>query len=238
MSDEAEKRRLLRERRAAKVRAGAKSRLERITGEKVEEPKEAKAASSKRISQTFDTPSVASGAEDPEIHDISQFEPVPDTSSTTESEEFSKMMEKLLSQQQDFHPDDFQMPFPPMNVASGNQTGGSRAGHAEPEAKPAEFDKKLNAQVILCRIIIFLITTVYYTFSTPKLNFFTTFTSLELIFLSIQLRLNLINSDNKIMSLLQFVPPSLLPVSVRTHLQTAFRLYKVFECVEIGRAHV
>ncbi|ODQ59271.1 hypothetical protein WICANDRAFT_79792 [Wickerhamomyces anomalus NRRL Y-366-8] len=101
---EAEKRQRLRERRAAKIKNGA-SRLGKITGDYSEVPKQTPApqappaatttssSSSNRISQSFDD-------KDPEIEDISKFEPideVKDLDPSSDAKQFEQMLEKMLS---------------------------------------------------------------------------------------------------------------------------------------------
>ncbi|CCH43355.1 putative membrane protein [Wickerhamomyces ciferrii] len=129
MSSEAEKRQKLRERRAAKIKNGA-SRLGKITGDYSEAQKDAEtirtnplsspetksptpepsigketpisksSGASKRISQSFDH-------EDPEVEDISNFEPIKESSKESsranqpsdqldEAQQFEQMLQQML----------------------------------------------------------------------------------------------------------------------------------------------
>lgn len=108
---EAEKRKILRERRLNKIKKSGEERLNKITGgnhtklkgESVETPVESVSTAtqsnkSKRISQNFDE--TVDDTQDPEIEDIANHEPVIDES---EAQEFERALQQLLRSEQHQH---------------------------------------------------------------------------------------------------------------------------------------
>lgn len=173
---EAEKRQKLRERRAAKIKDGA-SRLGKITGDYPEAQKETAASTTpepkiqtrssssagsnpNRISQNFDH-------DDPDIQDITKFEPVrekeEDTDLSTDAQQFEEMLQKMLSSQQHQHSggensapgsSEFDI-FSQLLGGDGNGLGGLGGLNSptaetneknEYEAKLADYNKAINDQ--------------------------------------------------------------------------------------------
>lgn len=214
MVSEDEKRRILRERRAAKIK-NSSQRLGRITGERpgfeqeeqeekveqVEQKIEQKVekATSRRISQTF-------AHDDPEIEDISKI----DTIQEEEAKEFQKALQQYLSSEHHKHEDTD----PSMDLfnklMSGSQlneplnTTPLNPEELEYTQKLIEYNKQENdkskAKFLLFKLITFTLLTLYSFFienykssfnSTIRFNqvlnsseFFKIFISLEILFTS------------------------------------------------------